>query len=672
MVAVFSLEHADPWSADFIDVASINAHASDAIAARIEEKIGQAQAGPDHLRSSSILVLGPAGSGKTHLFARLRKRFGPQASFVLVRPEIGLSMTPRHMLAAIIDSLHRRCHGLETRQIEAVVGALLSAVHQTDRRYPLLRIEDLRRDDALQDTLEAVIETLESRYDELNGQYLERLLQFPFASGVDRRGLLAWLSGRELDDTQLERLGLTGALGDSDVIPALRTLAVAAAFGAPIVMAFDQLENLVDGDDGNDRIHAHARLVSELFDSVRGLVIVQMALDAEWQQRISPVLSQSERDRLEARKLALRLPGPDERESLVAAWTDAVPSSERKGYFPWPFSEEGWLEWRGAPGVTPRMLMIACREAFEGKDELPPASPHGALEHDTTEERLEAQWAVHVDRAKAELGDAAAQKRGIDRERLIAAVLCSARLEGIDAAPPQGRRPGDVQLRHGAHEALLFVVQQPNARSVVSSLNKAIAAASSQHVVVLRERRIPFPVTWKSVVQPLQELREQSRARWFELDDDHVAHLLALHDFLSAARSRDITDSRGRPFEEPVVREWANKRASGARWMIAPELVKAADAKAEHRTAIPGPAAEVPAPPAAAPTPQPAGAGSLDGPAWRVLQALRVASIERIVAEVRASQPEVSRASVMRELRGAGQAIGWIGAAIVFVAGGTP
>ncbi|HQP34319.1 MAG TPA: hypothetical protein PLI95_04045 [Polyangiaceae bacterium] len=664
MGAVFSLEHADPWSVDFIDVPSINAHASDAIASRIEEKPGQAHAGPDHLRSSSVLVLGPAGSGKTHLFARLRKRFGPAASFVLVRPEIGLSMAPRHMLAAIIDSLHRRCHGLETRQIEAVVGSLLSAVHQTDRRYPMLRIEELRNEADLRATLEEVIAALESRYDELDARYLEKLLLFPFASPVDRRALLAWLSGRELDDTQLKRLGLAGALADSEVIPALRTLAVAAAFGAPIVVAFDQLENLVDGDDGNDRIHAHARLVSELFDSVRGLVIVQMALDAEWHQRISPVLSQSERDRLEARKLALLLPGADEREALLAAWTDVIPSSERKGYFPWPFSEEGWLEWRGSPGVTPRMLMIACREAFEGKSELPPASPHGSLEHDTAEERLESQWALHVDRAKAELGDAAAQKRGIDRERIVAAILCSAHLAGIDASVPQGRKPGDVRLRHGAHETLVFVVQQPNARSAVASLNKAISAAAAENVVVLRERRIPFPATWKSVVQPLEELRTQSRASWFDLDDDHAAHLLALHDFLSAARSRDITDSRGRPFEESVVRDWAKKRAAAARWMIAPELVKPGDAKAPHRAVIPVVAAEV-----AAPTPN---VLPSDGPAWRILQELRVASVERIVSEVRATQPEVSRAAVMRELRGAGQAIGWIGAAIVFVAGGTP
>jgi len=666
VVAVFSLEHADPWSADFIDVPAINAHASEAIASRIEEKLGQAQAGPDHLRSSSVLVLGPAGSGKTHLFARLRKRFGASASFVLVRPEIGLSMTPRHMLAAIIDSLHRRCHGLETRQLEAVVGSLLSAVHQTDRRYPLLKLEDLRSDPELQARLEEVIESLESRYDELNAHYLQRLLQYPFASRVDQRGLLEWLAGRELDDTQLKRLGLPGALADSEVIPAIRTLAVAAAFGAPIVVAFDQLENLVDGDDGNDRIHAHARLVSELFDSVRGLVIVQMALDAEWQGRISPVLSQSERDRLEARKLALLLPGPDEREALLAAWTDAIPSSERKGYFPWPFQEEGWLEWRGARGVTPRMLMIACREAFEGKSELPPASPHDSLEHDTAEERLESQWAVHVGRAKAELDDAAAQKRGIDRERILAAILCSAQLAGIDASIPQSRKPGDVRLRHGAHDTLVFVVQQPNARSVVASLNKATAAAGSENVVVLRERRIPFPATWKSVVQPLEELRTQSRARWFDLDDDHVAHLLALHDFLSAARSRDITDSRGSPFEESVVREWAKKRASAARWMIAPDLVKGGEARPSHGSAIPVLAFEVPiAPPAAE-------VASIDGPARRVLQELRVASIERVVAEVRASHPEVSRASVMSELRRAGPGVGWIGAAIVFIAGGTP
>lgn len=668
MIAAFSFEHADPWAADFVDVRAVNAHASDAISERVEEISAQARRGPAELRSSSLLVLGPAGAGKTHLFARLRKKFGAGASFVLVRPDIGLAMTPRHMLAAIIDSLHRRCHGLEIRQIDAAVGALLAAVHQTEQRYPLMTLDDLCRDEAREAKLEAAISMLESQYDEVSASYLERLLAFPFATALDRRGLIAWLSGRELDDTQLKRLGLPGALSDQDVLPALRTLAIAAAFGAPIVLVFDQLENLVDGDEGNDRIHAHARLVSELFDSVRGLVIVQMALDMEWHRRISPALSQAERDRLQARVLMLPLPTPAEREALLDAWLDAIPREKRKGYFPWPFDEQRWSHWRTALCVTPRMLMVACREAYEGTVRLPPAEETEVAEGTQLDDRLEAQWETYVQRARGDVADAAEHKRGVDRERIVAALLRSARLGGIKATPRPARAPGDVMLDHQGRSMLVFVVQQPSARSVVSSLNSAAAAAATQDVVLLRERRIPIPSTWKSATQPLEELKRQRRARWVELDDDRTAHLLAVHDFLSSARSGDISDARGRPVDEAAVREWLARKAQDARWTLVPELLHPA-----HDTSAPPPAPQ----PAILPdrrfvaAPQQA-AFAPDALATRSLRELRVASVERIVREVRASRAGASKASVVAELRAAGSSIGWVGASIVFFAEAKP
>src|SRR5690606_6920878 len=98
-------------------------------------------------------------------------------------------------------------------------------------------------------------------------------------------------------EQQLARLGRTSALDDTEVIPALRTLAVMSALGAPLVLVFDQLENLIDPGGASDRIVAHGTLVSELVDNVRGLTIAQMALDTEWLRAIRPVLGASQRSR---------------------------------------------------------------------------------------------------------------------------------------------------------------------------------------------------------------------------------------------------------------------------------------------------------------------------------------------------------------------------------------
>jgi hypothetical protein len=662
MLSLFSAEHSDPWASDFVDVAALNAPVSDAIAAHIEQIRMQAPLGPSGLRSSSLLVLGPAGSGKTHLFARLRKRFGARAGFVLVRPELGLSMTPRHMLSAILDSLHRRCHGLDTRQLDAAVGALLAVLGDGDQRYPMTYLDDLQRDDVRRAALiERVTASLEERYDEVHSGYLARLLAFPFASRVDRRGLLAWLSGRELEDGQLRRLGLPGAIPDQDVLPALRTLSIAAAFGAPVVVVFDQLENLVGEGDDAERVHTHANLVSELFDSVRGLVLVQMALDAEWTRRIRPMLSESQRDRLEARILNLELPRPDEREALLGAWTEAIPSSERKGYFPWPFDEPTWTSWRTAPGVTPRALMVACREAFEGRSPAIPGSSE-SVDRDALHDRLEAQWATYVQDARQQLEEAVGQKRGLDKECIVAALLRAARLLGAKAVAQPARKPGDLVLESEGQSALVFVVQQPNARSVASALTKAVSAAESGRVVLVRERRLSFPPTWKSITQPLEQLDRAPNALWLHLDEEQVVHLLAVHDFLSSARSRDITDERGEPVEEQTVQAWLAGRAQEAPWTVVKDLITMEKAA--------GP--ESPLPPERAThrgeEPQaPTGWHDVtDGPAMRTLRELRVASVERIVREVRASHAGLSRAAVVEELRSSRQA-GWAGASVVFM-----
>jgi len=663
MVALFNTEHSDPWASEFVDVAELNAHVSDAIASHIEQVRTQAPRGPDGLRSSSLLVLGPAGSGKTHLFARLRRRFGARASFVLVRPELGLSTTPRHMLSAILDSLYRRCHGIEARQVEAVVGALLAALGDGDLRYPMLHLDDLRRAGGREALVERVMAGLEKRYDEVHADYLARLLAFPFASPVDRRGLLAWLSGRELEDGQRRRLGLPGAIPDQDVLPALRTLSIAAAFGAPVVVVFDQLENLVGEGDDAERVRAHAGLVSELFDSVRGLVLVQMALDSEWNGRIRPLLSESQRDRLEARILKLDLPRPDEREALLGAWTEAIPSSERKGYFPWPFDEPTWESWRTASGVTPRALMVACREAFEGRAPASPG-PSASVDRDALDDRLEAQWAAYVRNARGELQDAVGQKRGLDRERIIAALLRAARLLGGKAVAQSARKPGDLVLELEGRSAVVFVVQQPNARSVASSLTKAVSAAACGRVVLLRERRLAFPPTWKSIAAPLQQLEAAPGALWLHLDEEQVVHLLALHDFLSSARSRDITDERGAPVEDEKVQAWLSGRAQEAPWAVVKDLL--AVEKPTRR--------EAPAPSGRATdgvsNPQgPADQREVaDGPALRTLRELRVASVERVVREVRASHAGMSRAAVVEELRRSRQA-GWAGTSVVFMRG---
>ena len=74
--AFFDAVHADPWARELVDLAPLNASASGAVEAAIEAVRKSARNDPHALRSTSLVVLGPPGAGKTHLFARLRRRVG--------------------------------------------------------------------------------------------------------------------------------------------------------------------------------------------------------------------------------------------------------------------------------------------------------------------------------------------------------------------------------------------------------------------------------------------------------------------------------------------------------------------------------------------------------------------------------------------------------------------
>lgn len=636
----FDFEHADPWSSDVVDVESLNAHVSDAILKRIGDARRAAPLGPTELYTSSLLALGPAGSGKTHLFVRVRRRSGPRAAFVLVRPEIGVEATPRHVLAQIVDSLGRPASGTADRQLDVIAGSMLAAV-AGERVGPHVLLEQLRADESLREELiERVTAHLERLYPETWSDYLARLLRAPFLPAPDRRAANAWLAGREMTDVQASRLGGGASLGDPDVMPALRTLSIVAAHGSPIVLVFDQLENLVTADHQTQRIAAHGNLVSELYDTVRGLVIVQLALDAEWDRRIRPELAASHRSRVEARVLELALPTPDQREDLVRAWVGRLPPST-----PWRFSAEQLARWRADLSMTPRQLMIACREALKGPggDATEPALP--------VDDRLAELWSAQVEQSRAELERAAGEGCGTDAERLAAALHVLGELARLAPSSALEKNTRVVQL--GGRQ--VRIVQHAHPNSVAASLRQAIAAAATG-TFILREHELAFPPTWAKVDEHALAL-EATGARFIWLAREDAARLLALHDFLAAARSQDLEDAAGRPLAFDAVESWARIELDWRAWPAVSALISS-DAPEPPRE-VSGAVRAVRAVPRR--TGKPLLDSQTQAHALAVLKRLRVASVERIVREVRRIEPQTTAASVARDLARAGADVRWYG-----------
>src|SRR5690606_23068938 len=91
-------------------------------------------------------------------------------------------------------------------------------------------------------------------------------------------------------------------------------------------------------------------------------------------------------------------------------------------------------------------------------------------------------------------------------------------------------------------------------------------------VLVLRERARELPASWAEAVRRRGQLIATGRARWIEIDPEDCARILTLASFLQAARSGDVTDTRGRAVNEAEVIEWVEATLDVPGWPLAQAL----------------------------------------------------------------------------------------------------
>jgi len=665
----FQAIHADAWDPAPIDVPSLNQRASDLVRAHIEQLW---DAGPREgvaTRSTSLLLLGPAGVGKTHLFTRLRKQVGPRAVFVHTRPEVGVDPSPRHVLSATLRSLRQPVIQQQHRQIDVIVGSMLATLRGERPRFPLFFIDDCLRQtpEAQHEIIQHAVAKAEDRFPDISARYLEHLLCLPFTGRTKQRALFAWLSGEEPSQVQLDLIGERAALREDDLILALRTLGVVATFGAPIVLVFDQLENLAEEEEKPGRIIRYARLVSELRDTVRGLVIVQMALDAVWMQRIHPMLHASMRDRLEEKVEQLVFPTHEQRRELIERWRNALPEEEKSQPFPHPFTMNQVEAWLREPGMTPRMLMQSCGEAYLARawPETQPSAPYerAAPVDSPPDERLAMAWQELLAQARKEIDEAATMAQGVAAESLRAGLLVALEIAHVKAevAKIEGAPMLRIVTTHGDCEAI--IVQHAHHTPFGRVLRAALERSDKQRVMLLREQAFAIPPTWKDAHKQIGALTAKTNALFLPIERETVARLLSVERLIGAARSQDLTDHAGRPIAHPAVLDWTRRTLGCETWAPVEALLGSAATPAAPPpapTPIPSPSQGPPPTPqgstvvargaTAEPLPRAPASFAPDGPAYRELRKLRVASIDRLVREVRAHHQMATRAMIMDEL----------------------
>ena len=330
------------------------------------------------------------------------------------------------------------------------------------------------------------------------------------------------------------------------------------------------------------------------------------------------------------------------------------------------------------------------RPAPSTEPDLPVATapaPDSAPRSAPARREIVSEWLGRLRAARENVRDTSADRMPLHPARLADGVLALGRFVPGMSIKPTAKPPAQLSLEVGERTERIAIVQESNQRSLAAAIARLTRVAEQAHVVVLREGSRELPESWAETVRRRGTLLETGRARWVELEAEDCARLLALASFLQAARSGDVSDSRGLPVSEAEVTDWVESTLDVPGWPLSRALAGKATAEPSAPAAAPASGPEVASGPQASPgrehvVPesfiQELGGSGRRAPARRAapdrlatalptLQRLRVASFERLVREVLRVDPGASRASVLAELDAAGDTVRWLGRSIVFL-----
>jgi hypothetical protein len=553
---------ADPWHWDVIDVPEIHKDAFDLCRHALEHV-------RLHHQSTSVLLYGEAGSGKTHLLARLQAylaglltNYGvaPPAVFVSVRLQTSPQMIWRYLRNRFGEDLLRPT--LDGRsQLERILLPRLGAIYPEigEPRVWIERLQSQARSHP--QAVEEMAEALD-RLDQqalLNDRDLVTVLGH-LLLGLHRRDARAWLRGESLPEAALSRLGVNTAQDDAPEERSRRlVLSLTRLTGSdiPLVFCFDQVEALQSHPDDIAGLLKFGQMASDLHDSTRNVLIISCIL-TQFFLRLDQLLISSDRDRLVefgARLLSPLIPQQAER--LVEARLNANTELCRlrpvgAGRF-WPLHQSDIDEAMRQKKDTPRALLSFCAEKFEAvwRPELFETKPPVAdFLFQNVEERLEAATAT----ATTDQTD----------QILTHGLPLLLRLVDPRWELKATTRFRDADLVFESEHGRINVVlcNHRNMTSLASLLRRireqvkeqVLEEQTREKFILIRDARLPIGTHAKKTREHREQLLAQG-FHWITASAEMIAALDALRGLLSDAKAGDLSNG-GESITPASVQEW--------------------------------------------------------------------------------------------------------------------
>jgi hypothetical protein len=538
----------DAWSPPEVDVASIHRAPFDECL-RALDSVSRGS-------SDSILIYGPAGSGKTHLLARLQRHLVATAAsapdgtlrcvFVSLKLQTNAHVIWQFVRRRLASDLLRKHKGIT--QLQRLVAHQLAAARGHTPAYWVraMRVLPASDDGTVSEYLAEVADRLDLGRDLC--VVLDHLANNRFI--LDAK---AWLSGDSLPEAALGRLSLGGDEQEDredaarQVVTALCRL---AGETLPIVFCFDQIEALQSAPDDRESLFRFGRMAADLADADTNVLLIS-CIQSAFLDLLSSGVRQADRDRVFKRRAVLDPLSRQQVEALVLSRLDgeealAALRRDRAADRLFPFRQAFVDELAAISPCVPRQVIAAASAGFErlqrgAGPEAPPLPPDDFI-----------AGAFAARRAAALASSRPTESQGTLLHGLP--LLWAVRGD----KPSSQQIPGvDLVLPSGSDLLGVAVCNETNMTSLARRLRQLVQGSEvpgAPRLAVFRDPRLPITRTAKRTQEYLGAL-EKRGARVVEPTAEALAALEALRSLLSDARAGDLA-AQGAAVAEGTVKAW--------------------------------------------------------------------------------------------------------------------
>ncbi len=354
------------WSQDFPDLASLNAHASDAVFHALE------QIRAEQFPATSILITAQNGTGKSHIIGRIRHRLqtqeGARALFIYAGVEqYKLNQVDSEFQKTLAKSLGedgsqgvRQCQELATAIANEALQIRKPGCEPVPPQDLVNRFNAGKSLEQQTSWVQSLTSTFQKAKKIRDPNVVRALLWTLSEDQV--LDAINWLGGSELAQFKANELRLPTKHCSFDTV--LQILALISAYN-DLVVCFDELDSPTKFSDSGLHISQEiAGLLKELFGNLNRGVILTVMMPGTWQERVKQLPGGVwEKITTYSNPLELHYMNADSIDELVRFRLQAYYQS--KNLTPpspiYPFSAEQFQE-LGKERLTTREVLNWCRD----------------------------------------------------------------------------------------------------------------------------------------------------------------------------------------------------------------------------------------------------------------------------------------------------------------------